>query len=209
MKLHKLLTVSVALGVSAFSGIAQAAPKGPKPPKPTKEQKQQAAFEKADANDDGFLDIFEFASTQGPGTPLVEVRARFLPIDTAGAFEPVYQTDPNTGEPVLDPNTGEPVIATDPNTGEPLKGDPIPDGLISLDEWNAYQALGKKTKDHTLSRFELADFDGDGVLSPEEFGYLVSPKVKFTNVLRGFEKKDLDDDGFLTEDEYNGVKTGA
>jgi len=208
MKIHTLLGVGAIFGVIASTENAWAKPNS-KPPKPTKAEKEQAAFEKADANDDGFLDIFEFATTQGPGTPLVEVRARFIPIDTSGAFEPVYEIDPNTGQPVIDPNTGEPVVATDPNTGEPLKGDPIPDGLISADEWAAYNASGKKLKDHTLSKFELADFDGDGVLTPEEFGYLVSPKVKFSNVVRQFERKDSDDDGVLTEDEYLGKTKGA
>lgn len=206
MKLYTLLTMSVALGVSALATTANAAPKGPKGPKPPKVPKHHLQFEQADANSDGFLDVFEFADTQGPGTPMVEIRARFLPYDTAGAFEPVYVLDPVTGEPVIDPVTGEPQIALDPVTGLPVQGDPIPDGLVSFEEWDAYHSIKKKPKKVKLSKFELADFDGDGVLTPEEFGYLVSRKVPFANVLRNFELKDFDDDGFLTEDEYKGIK---
>ncbi len=169
----------------AFSGLVQAAPRSAGAPKVPK---HQLAFAKAD-DGDGFLTIFEFAKTQGRGTPLVEVRRRFLPIDTSGAFEVVV--DPVTGEPAVDPVTGEPIL-----------GAPIPDGLISLAEWDAYIA-GKKKLKSKLSRFELADFDGDGQLDPIEFGYLVSPMVKPSNIIRQFELFDTSDDGYLSEDELN------
>jgi hypothetical protein len=58
----------------------------------------------------------------------------------------------------------------------------------------------KKSK---LSKFELADFDGDGFLDPIEFGYLVSPRVKFANVLRNFDNRDIDGNGFLSEEEFD------
>ncbi len=161
----------------------QAAPKAKK----IKQPKHQLAFAQAD-DGDGFLTVFEFAKTQGPGTPLVEIRRRFLPIDTSGAFEVVL--DPVTGEPAVDPATGQPVL-----------GNPVSDGLISLAEWEAYVA-GKKKLKSTLSRFELADFNGDGQLEPVEFGYLFSPMVKAENTLIEFENIDIDDDGFISEEEF-------
>jgi hypothetical protein len=186
MKTNTLTTLLAGAVLAAFTGAAQAAPKKIKAPKVPK---HHVAFAKADTNNDGLLNVFEFAKTQGSGTPLVEVRRRFLPIDVSGAFEVVL--DPVTEEPVLDEETGEPILA------------PIPDGFVSLAEWDAYVATKKKKKSK-LSRFELADFDGDGQLDPEEFSHLVSPKVKFANTLRRFDKLDLDDDGFLSEDEFYG-----
>lgn len=188
-KSHKLSTsgLSLALAILAFPAVAQA-----KPDKPDKIKKHHLSFEKADADASGDLGIFEFATTLGPGVPLVQVRDRFLVIDVSGAFEPV-----------LDPVTGEPVL--DPVTGEPLQGDPIPDGFVTMDELAAYRALEEKPKSG-LSRFELADFDGDGVLTPVEFGYLFSQKVPFKNVSRQFNRKDANDDGELTLKEYKKKK---
>lgn len=178
-----LLSIGASLGVCAFAAAAEAAPKPPKPPK-----KHHLTFSQADVDGNGGLTVFEFATTKGPGTPLVEIRRRFLPIDVAGAFEEVI--DPVTSLPAVDPVTGDPVL-----------GAPIPDGLISLEEWQAYRALEEKPKSD-LGRFKLADFDGDGLLSPEEFGYLVSPKVKFAKIMRKFEKLEADDDGFISPDEF-------
>ncbi len=177
-----LLSIGASFGASSFAVAADAAPKPPKP-------KHHLTFAQADADASGGLTVFEFATTQGSGTPLVEVRRRFLPIDVAGAFEVVI--DPVTGLPAVDPITGEPVL-----------GDPIPDGVVSLDEWNAWRALEEKPKSD-LGRFDLADFDGDGQLSPFEFGYLVSPKVKAGKSASKFAKLDVDDDGYISRAEFN------
>lgn len=176
-----LLGIGASLGVSTIAS-AQSASKPPKAPK------YHLTFAQADADASGSLTVFEFARTKGAGTPLVEIRRRFLPIDVAGAFAPV-----------IDPVTGLPTV--DPVTGFPIPGDPIPDGLISLEEWNAYRALEEKPKSD-LGRFDLADFDGDGQLSPVEFGYLVSPKSKSGKLNRKFNKLDDNDDGYLSPDEF-------
>lgn len=81
-------------------------------------------------------------------------------------------------------------------------GNPLPDGLVSLAEWEAYIA-GKKKLKSKLCRFDLADFDGDGQLDPVEFGYLVSPKVKMENIITRFESVDISDDGFISETEFD------
>mgnify|MGYP000101881681 FL=1 len=180
-----LLTVGASLGVSAFATAAEAA-------KPPKGPKFHLTFAQADVDASGGLTVFEFATTQGKGTPLVEIRRRFLGADVAGAFEVV-----------IDPITG--VQALDPVTGEPVFGAAIPDGLVSLEEFQAYRALEEKPKSD-LPRFDLADFDGDGKLSPVEFGYLVSPSVPFKNVTRKFDKLDTDDSGFLSKDEFRKPK---
>jgi len=177
-----LLIIGASLGVGSFASAAESAAKPPKKPK------YHLTFEQADVDHSGGLTIFEFATTQGPGTPMVEIRRRFLGIDVSGAFEIII--DPLTGEQALDPVTGE-----------PLFGDPIPDGVVTQDELKAYRALEEKPKSD-LSRFELADFDGDGQLSPVEFGYLVSQRVPVKNVLRKFDKLDTNDDGFLSKEEF-------
>lgn len=76
-----------------------------------------------------------------------------------------------------------------------------PDGLISSDEWTAFHTAKKKPLPPKLTKFQLADFDNDGELTVEEFGYLVSPKVPVEKVQRAFEQKDANDDDVLTADE--------
>ncbi len=195
MKTNNTLSV---LGICAVVGLTlgAATAKNTKKTPPPKVSKTQLAFTKADANADGSLSIFEFAKTQGPGTPMVEVRSRFLAIDVSGAFEVV-----------IDPVTG--VEAVDPVTGLPVVGAAIPDGLVTLAEWEAYLALEDKPKS-TLTRFELADFDGDGQLTPVEFGYLVSPRVPYRNIIRGFDKLDtIIDDGLLSPEECTKTRSGT
>ncbi|MEO7100269.1 MAG: hypothetical protein ABI162_12970 [Luteolibacter sp.] len=187
MKVNPFI-LSIAGTFLVASTFATAAESPAKPPK-----KHHLTFNDADADHNGGLTVFEFATLQGPGTPLVQVRKRFLAIDVSGAFEIVI--DPNTGEQALDPITGEPVF-----------GAAIPDGLISLDELTAYRALEDKPESD-LGRFDLADFDGDGQLSPVEFGYLVSPRVPFKNVMRKFDKRDTNDDGFLSKEEFKKSKS--
>ncbi len=170
---HTLLTITASLGACVIASALPEPVKGPKPPS------HHLTFAAADANGDGGLSLFEFAKTQGPGTPLVEIRSRFLAIDVSGAFE----------------------AGVDPVTNEPVQGDPIPDGLVSLEELEAYRALEDKPKS-TLSRFELADFDGDGFLTPVEFGYLVSPKVPLRNISRNFIRLDEDEDILLSPVEF-------
>lgn len=174
-----LSIASVSLALASLATTAEAKPEKPK--------KHNLSFAEADADASGGLDIFEFATTKGPGVPMVEVRRRFLAIDVSGGFEVVL--DPITGEPAVDPITGEPVV-----------GDPIPDGFVTLEEIAAYRD-GDKTKPE-LGRFELADFDGDGVLTLVEFGYLTSPKVPLKNVSRQFKRLDADESGLLTKDEF-------
>jgi hypothetical protein len=154
-----LLGIGASLCASSFASAAENAPKPPK-------LKNHLTFEQADVDLNGGLNLFEFAATQGPGTPMVQVRKRFLLIDTSGATEPVG-----------------------------------PDNLVTLEEIQAYRALEVKPES-TLTRFELADLDGDGFLSAVEFGYLVSPRVPFKNVTRRFTRMDEDVDGLLSLDEF-------
>lgn len=179
-----LLSIGAFLGVSAFAA-ADIAPKPKEPKKP----KHHLSFVEADVDGNGGLDVFEFATTKGPGTPLVQIRKRFLLID-------VY-------EMAVDPDTGE--VLVDPVTGEPIQGDAIPDGFVTRAELNAYRALEEKPES-TVSRFDLADFDGDGQLTAVELGYLVSPKVKTRNTLRKFNRLDTNDDGFVSRAEFKKPK---
>ncbi len=177
-----LLSIGASLGVTAIAS-AESNSKGPKPPK-----RHRLSFAEADADTSGGLTVFEFATTQGRGTPLVEIRRRFLPIDVSGAFAVVI--DHVTGLPAVDAVTGLPVV-----------GAATPDGVVSLTEWNAWRALEEKPKSD-LSRFDLADFDGDGQLSPVECGYLVSQKVKAGKTARKFNKLDTNDDGYISAAEF-------
>jgi EF hand len=180
-----LLSIGASLGVTAFAAAAES---GSKPPKPPKAPKYHLSFALADADSSGGLTVFEFAHTLGSGTPMIEVRRRFLAIDVEGAFEEVI--DPVTQLPAVDPVTGEPIV-----------GAAIPDDLVSLEELKAYRALEVKPKSD-LGRFDLADISGDGQLDLDEFGYLVSPKVKLKNTVRKFNKRDTSDDGFISREEF-------
>lgn len=162
-----LLSIGASLGASTFAVADEAAPKPPKP-------RHHLTFEQADVDGNGGLSVFEYASLLGPGTPLAQVRKRFLPIDVSGAFD--------------------------------IEENSIPDGLITKEELRAYRELEEKPKSD-LKRFDLADFDGDGLLSPLEFGYLVSPKVKDGKTLRKFNKLDKDDDGFISRREFKKSKS--
>lgn len=78
---------------------------------------------------------------------------------------------------------------------------------MSREEIAAYRALETKPVS-TLTQFELADFDGDGMLSLTEFRYLVPPKVPLKNTSRQFLKLDKsDDDDLLTTAEFKKAKT--
>jgi hypothetical protein len=165
-----LLSLAACVGMTSLASAAEGPSfKGPKHKKLT--------FAQADADADSHLSIFEFAKTQGKGTPMVEIRRRFLAIDVEGL----------------------PIVDSPEDTQ-------APDNLISLDEWNAYRALDEKPKSD-LPRFQLADFDNDGLLTPVEFGYLVSPSVKPAKILRKFNKADKDDDGFISPTEFKKDKT--
>lgn len=182
MKAYTLTSLVVA-GALGSSLIASAAPQGPKGPKDQKPRTHHLTFAQADADVSGDLTVFEFAKTLGPGMPMVQVRKQFLLIDTSGAFEELV----------------------DPVTGEPVQGDPLPDGLVTLDEIKAFRALEEKPKSE-LTKFELADFSGDGFLDLVEYGYLVSPKVPSRNTERKFVKLDLDEDDLISPAEFRKPK---
>ncbi|MEX1114418.1 MAG: hypothetical protein WEB53_04165 [Akkermansiaceae bacterium] len=114
---------------------------------------------------------------------MVEVRKRFLAIDVSGDFD----------------------VVIDPETQIETQGDPIPVGFVTQEEIKAYRALETKPKS-TLTKFELADFDGDGVLDPIEFRHLVSPKVPIKNTDRQFKRLDLDKSLLLTKSEFRKIK---
>lgn len=167
-KIKILITVAASLGACASTYAAENAPKSPKTPK------YHLTFEQADVDHNGGLTVFEFATTQGPGVPMVEIRRRFLGIDVSGALDTL--------------------------------GAPIPNGLITQGELITCEALEEKPKSD-LTRFELADFDGDGLLSPVEFGYLVSQRVPVKNILRQFNRLDINDNGFLSKEEFQKPKS--
>lgn len=53
----------------------------------------------------------------------------------------------------------------------------------------------------------MADFDGDGVLTPVEFGYLTSSEVPVRNAGRKSDGLDSDGDGVLTLNELKKPET--
>jgi hypothetical protein len=85
-----------------------------------------------------------------------------------------------------------------------LRADTGGDGSVSLAEWNVYKndSLPDDSKNRPRA-FDLADTDGDGGITPDEFAGYFRPKTKPSAISKKFGKYDRSDNGVLTRDEWN------
>lgn len=87
-------------------------------------------------------------------------------------------------------------------------GDANGDANVTLEEWTDFKS-GRSPRVF-VSIFALADFDEDGELAPDEFGYYYARGTANEKIMARFSVKDDNDDGVLTRDEWNpGVRPGS
>jgi len=84
-----------------------------------------------------------------------------------------------------------------------LNADTDADGKISLDEWLILKSDGLPDDAKNHRKFDLADMDGNGELTIDEFATTYPAKTPKKTILRKFNKEDDNDDGVLTRDEWN------
>ena len=75
------------------------------------------------------------------------------------------------------------------------------DSNVTLAEWLVYRRGDAPRNIYTV--FELADFDENDELTPEEYGYFFARGTASAKILARFSSKDDNDDGVLTRDEWN------
>lgn len=83
-----------------------------------------------------------------------------------------------------------------------LQADVDKDSLVSLNEWLDLKMGNLADTPMKKSKFALADLDGDGLLTPEEFTTTYPRKTPAATILRKFNKEDENDDGLLSRDEW-------
>lgn len=185
-------------------------------------------FETADADSSGDLTLAEFKNLLPAKMPEAQVLAKFAAADTNGdelvtldewkAFredekdDTAKQTDRfNAAD--LDADgflTYDEFIPLIPGK-RPLiqvrkaflKADTDLDLLVSLDEWLAFKDDTLPDEPMKVRKFDLADLDGDGVLTLDEFTTTFPRKTPAKTIARKFNKEDENDDGFISRDEWS------
>lgn len=90
-----------------------------------------------------------------------------------------------------------------------LKADTDDDDRVSAAEWATYKNDNLPDDSNGRPRkFDLADLDGSGDLTPDEFAGAFPQGTKPAKVMKKFGKYDRNDDGLLTRDEWNPGKKG-
>lgn len=84
-----------------------------------------------------------------------------------------------------------------------LKADADDDLLVSLEEWLAFKDDTLPDEPFKVRKFDLADLDGDGLLTIDEFATTFPRKTPPKTIQRKFNQQDEDDDGFINRDEWN------
>lgn len=194
-----------------------------------------AKFEAADLDNDDALNLAEFTTTFSRGTRAGKILEKFAKADAdkndsvSLAEWTLYKDDSlpetenddtakfNASDADRDGSLTFDEFATTLPGKRPrieirarfLKADSDDDDLVSLVEWTAYKS--DSLPDDSAGRprkFDLADLDSDGSLTPDEFAGVYPSKTKFGVVQKKFDKYDRDDSGTLTRDEWNPGKRG-
>ena len=152
------------------------------------------AFKKADGNRNGSLTLEEWLAYR-EGTFEHQEGLKFDAADTdVSGFLSLAEFAPTQPD-------NKPFIMT---RAAFLGADHDDDGLISPGEWLEHRENGfHGSHGVSLGKFDLADLDGSGGLTPDEFAGTYPPKVKAAVVLKKFASLDDSDDGLLTRDEWN------
>jgi Ca2+-binding EF-hand superfamily protein len=194
-----------------------------------------AKFEAADADDSGSLTLAEFRTTFSRGTRESKIVEKFNKADSGNddlvslAEWLVYKDDTipeNENDDTAKFNAADgdasgfltlDEFATTLAGKKPLieirarflKADADDDDLVSAAEWSAYKNDALPDDSNGRPRkFDLADLDGSGDLTPDEFAGTFSQGTKPDKVMKKFDKADRNDDGVLTRDEWDPGKKG-
>jgi hypothetical protein len=194
-----------------------------------------AKFAVADADGNGSLSAGEFGGTFSSGTRASKIAEKFAKADTdrSGGVSPaewlVYKDDtlPENesddtakfnaadagGDGLLTYDEFATTLAGKKSAVEIrarfLRADTGGDGSVSLAEWNVYKNDNLPDDSNNRPRaFDLADTDGDGGITPDEFAGYFRPKTKPSAISKKFGKYDRSDNGVLTRDEWNPGKRG-
>jgi Ca2+-binding EF-hand superfamily protein len=194
-----------------------------------------AKFEAADGDRSGGLTLAEFTTTFSSGTRASKILEKFNKADTGNndsvslAEWLVYKDDTipeNENDDIAKFNAADAdndgfltydefatTLADKKSAVEIrarfLKADRDVDDLVSLAEWGVYKNDNLPDDSNNRPRaFDLADLDGSGTITPDEFAGFFKPKTKLTAIQKKFEKYDRSDEGVLTRDEWNPGKRG-
>ena len=187
------------------------------------------AFNTADANDNGSLDLTEFTTTLAEGTKPQKAARDFKKADTdKDALISLTEYRTFIGE--LQPPTKEEISFDAANTdvedlglsleefADTFKGNTAPieiikrflkadadeNDFLSLEEWTLYKkGKAKGPEGAKYYKFDLADRDNDARLYPAEFALTFSQNTKEATIVKKFVKEDADESGYLTRDEWN------
>ncbi len=188
-----------------------------------------AEFAEADADSSGFLTQTEFATTLSKSAKAAQILKKFTKADADDNKEVTleewiaYKTDEVEDEVrgdilkfrILDTDDDGQLsfdeFKASRSGKEPLakvrkrflKADTGKDDQVGLEEWITYKNDGLPDDSGVLRKFDLADLDGNGELTLEEFSTLFSPKKPLSKVKRKFDKEDANDDGVLTRGEWD------
>lgn len=226
----RLTAIASLACLAAFAG--QASARGGDDDSPAADA---AKFDAADVDNDDALTLAEFTNTFSRGTRASKILEKFDKADADNndrvslAEWTIYKDDGipenenddtakfNAADANRDGSLTLDEFATTLAGKKPLieirarflKADSDDNDLVSLDEWTAYK--NDKLPDDSAGRprkFDLADLDADGSLTPDEFAGVYPSKTKVGVVQKKFDKYDRDDSGTLTRDEWNPGKRG-
>lgn len=187
-------------------------------------------FLEADADSSGFLTQTEFATTLSKNAKPTQILKKFTKADADDNKEVTleewlaYKNDEEEEDEVRGDILKFRILDTDDDgqlsfgefkasrkSKEPLaklrkrflNADTGKDGQVNLEEWITYKNDGLPDETGVLRKFDLADLDGNGELTFEEFSTLFSPKKPQTKIKRKFDKEDENEDGVLSRVEWD------